>query len=165
MRLSAIVVAAAALAGCSAPAQDGHLDEYRERAAEIHADLLERLPGRGATEIATTARGQFGERQLLTGPESDAAVWVVESVIDFPAASPPAKAAATVGEVLTEEEWLSEPTVDQGGTTPFAKVYRMPEDGGEWIVQIFWSDPDSHPRMAISVQSPVTVRGDFAITR
>jgi hypothetical protein len=154
-----IIMIAVALAGCSAPVVESRLDEYRDRAEQIHADVLEHVPGNSAFEDNLTSQPQFGEPHLLGRGQSDTAFWTTWSTIEVAADTTPADAAGAVGTTLVDRQWTAEPTVDQGGTMSFITVYRLAEPDGEWIVQISWPADAADRWISLSVQSPLTVRG------
>lgn len=154
------IIVAVALAGCSTPAVESRLDEYEDRAEEIHAGMLERVPVDGAFEVHMTSQPQFGEPKVLVGPERDIAFWTTWSSVEVATDVTPAEAADAAGTSLLDQQWTAEPTVDAGGTMPFVTVYRLAEPDGEWIVQISWpAADDDDRRISLSVQSPLTVRG------
>ncbi|QXQ09683.1 hypothetical protein [Paeniglutamicibacter sp. Y32M11] len=159
-----IIMIAVALAGCSAPAVESRLDEYRDRAEQIHADMLDHVPGNSAFEDHVTSQPQFGEPHLLGGGQRDTAFWTTWSTVEVTADTMPADAAGAVGASLLDRQWTAEPTVDQGGTMSFITVYRLGEPDGEWIVQISWPADAADRRISLSVQSPLTVRGDTSRT-
>ncbi len=154
-----IIFVGVALAGCSTPALESRLDEYEDRAEEIHAGMLEHVPGNGAFEVRMTSQPQFGEPEVLGGRERDIAFWATWSTVEVATDATPAEAADAAGTYLLDQRWTAEPTVDQGGTMPFITVYRLAEPDGEWIVQISWPAADDDRRISLSVQSPPTVRG------
>jgi hypothetical protein len=156
-----LLVAPAALAGCATPAPDSLLDEYEDRAEEISAGMLDRVPGSAVSAVRTESAAQFGESGLLRPRERDAAFWTVETISEPPGDATFAEAADAIGAALEDQDrrWIAEPTIDDAGNPQFVKVYRLAEPEGEWIVQLGWTDADDDRRMLLSVQSPVTVRG------
>lgn len=154
-----IIMVAVALSGCSTPAVESRLEQYEDRAEEIHAGMLEHVPRDGASEAHMASQPQFGERELLGGPERDIAFWTTWSTVEVATDATPAEAAAAAGTSLLDQRWTAEPTVDQGGTMPYVATYRLAEPDGEWIVLISWPAGNDDRRISLSVQSPITVRG------
>ncbi|MDQ0094972.1 hypothetical protein [Paeniglutamicibacter psychrophenolicus] len=158
-----IIVVAAALAGCSTPAVESRLDQYEDRAEEIHEGMLAHVPRNGTLEVHMTSQPQFGESELLRRPERDSAFWTTWSTVEVAGGTTPAEAADAVGASLMDQRWTAEPTVDQGGSMPFVSVYRLADPDGEWIVQILRPAADDDRRISLSVQSPLTVRGATSV--
>lgn len=155
-----IIMVAVALAGCSTPAVESRLDEYADRAEEIHAGMLGHVPGNGELDPRMTSEPQIGEQNTLGRRELDTAFWTTWSTVEVATDATPAEAAGAAGTYLLDRRWTAEPTVDQGGTMPYITVYRLAEPDGEWIVQIAWTAADDDDRrISLSVQSPLTVRG------
>lgn len=161
--LGVIIMVAAALAGCSTPAVESRLDQYEDRAEEIHEGMLAHVPRSGTLEVRMTSQPQFGESELLRGPERDSAFWTTWSTVEVAGGTTPAEAADAVGASLLDQRWTAEPTVDQGGSMPFVTVYRLADPDGEWIVQILRPAADDDRRISLSVQSPLTVRGATSV--
>lgn len=161
--LGVIIMVAAALAGCSTPAVESRLEQYEDRAEEIHEGMLAHMARSGTLEVRMTSQPQFGESELLRGPERDSAFWTTWSTVEVAGGKTPAEAADAVGASLLDQRWTAEPTVDQGGSMPFATVYRLADPDGEWIVQILRPAAAEDRRISLSVQSPLTVRGATSV--
>lgn len=152
-----IIIVAVALAGCSTPVIESRLNEYGDRAEEIHEGMLEHVPRNDAFEVHMTSQPQFDEPGVLRARERDSAFWTTWSEVEVATEATPAEAVDAAGAYLLGQRWTEDPTVDQGGTMPLVTGYRLAEPEGEWIVQIAWSSTDR--RITLSVQSPLTVRG------
>lgn len=161
--LGVIIMVVVALAGCSTPAVESRLEQYEDRAEEIHAGMLEHVPRSGAFEVRMTSGPQYGESEWLRGRERDSAFWTTWSTVEVASGTTPAEAADAVGASLLDQRWTAEPTVDQGGSMPFATVYRLADPDGEWIVQILRPAAQDDRRISLSVQSPLTVRGATSV--
>ncbi|WP_129590555.1 hypothetical protein [Cryobacterium aureum] len=157
-----LLTASIALAGCSTAQTQSRLHEYETRASEIHAGMLAQVHASSAVEVPPTSQAQFEESELLGGRETDTAFWTTWSTVTLATTALPADVADAVGTYLLTEKWTADPLVDQGGTMTFIKVYRLAEADGDWVVQIAWPDPDADPRISLSVQSPLTVRGTIS---
>jgi hypothetical protein len=144
---------AVALAGCSAVAPASRLDAFETRAETIHSELLGRLPGDLEQSARTASRAWIDESEWLVPRERQTAHWTTESVVDISDAAAVA-AAGAIAAHLADAKWTAESTVDPDGSA--YEVYRLADDGGEWIVEVARSDGAP---FRVMVQSPVTVRG------
>lgn len=97
------IMVAVALAGCSTPAFESRLDEYQDRAEQIHAGILERVPGNEASEVHMTSQPQFGEPKVLGGPERDIAFWTIWSTVEVSIDATSAEAAEAAGTSLLDQ--------------------------------------------------------------
>lgn len=152
MTLVALLAVAAALVSCS-PAPESRLEAYAAEAQDIHAQLLARLPDDLEGQARTTSRAWIDESEWAVPRERQVAHWTTESIVPV-AGSAAADAAAAIGAHLRSSRWEAESVEDPDGSA--YEVYRLPEDGGEWIVEV--ARREGHP-LRVMVQSPVTVRG------
>ncbi|MFJ6652890.1 hypothetical protein ACIQLJ_08865 [Microbacterium sp. NPDC091313] len=151
-----LVTASGVLIGataCSAQPVDGRLDEFQPRAEEIHQRVIEAVPD-DATSSAATSAASIDESEWLVPRERQAAHWSTQSLVTV-GATGARDTARLAGVPLIDAGWSAESIADADGS--FADTYRLQDaGGGEWIVDI---SQTPQGRLAVLVQSPLTVRG------